>query len=209
MKTRSSRALFKPRVRSNSGVDGRDDRFAATLSFLGAAETVTGSRFLIQVSGARILIDCGLFQGLKELRLRNWAAFPIEPNAVESVVLTHAHLDHSGYIPALVRDGFRGRIHATAATYGLCRILLPDSGRLQEEEAAYARARGYSKHTPPLPLYTEEDAVASLACFEPHSFGEGCDTCCGRVIFQSAGHILGAAGVLIELPEKTGNRRIF
>lgn len=185
------------------------DRSALTLRFLGAAGTVTGSRFLIHADDSRTLIDCGLFQGLKELRLRNWAAFPVEPGAVNEVVLTHAHLDHSGYIPALARNGFAGRIHATDDTYALCRILLPDSGRLQEEEAEYARTRGYSKHSPPLPLYTEQDAEASLSHFATHLFDNSFETGCGRVTFRRAGHILGAAGVLVELSGKAAGRRIF
>jgi metallo-beta-lactamase family protein len=184
-------------------------RLVPPLRFLGAAGTVTGSRFLIQTAADRVLIDCGLFQGLKELRLRNWGAFPVEPGAVGGVVLTHAHLDHSGYIPALVRDGFRGRIHTTTDTYELCRILLPDSGRLQEEEAEYARTRGYSKHSPPQPLYTEKEAVTSLSYFQTQPFGKNFETCCGRVTFQSAGHILGAAGALVELPGNAGRRRSF
>ena len=135
---------------------------APTLRFLGAAATVTGSRFLLTTAQSAVLVDCGLFQGLKELRLRNWDAFPVPPAAVDAVVLTHAHLDHSGYLPALCRDGFGGQVLATASTRALAEILLPDSGHLQEEEAEYANLKGYSKHKPARPLYTEQDAIKSL-----------------------------------------------
>ena len=110
----------------------------ASLSFLGATGTVTGSRYLIQASGRRILVDCGLFQGYKQLRLRNWNPFPVEPSSIDAVLLTHAHIDHSGYLPALIRDGFRGKVHCTAATAELCELMLPDSAHLQEEEAGFA-----------------------------------------------------------------------
>ncbi len=141
------------------------------LQFLGAAGTVTGSRFLLTARDS-LLVDCGLFQGQKEERLRNWDPFPVDAAGITSVVLTHAHLDHSGYLPALCRGAFSGRALCTPATYSLCRILLPDSGHLQEEEeeANYANRRGYSKHAPALPLYTEEEAWKSLAGFSPVSF---------------------------------------
>ena len=106
-----------------------------SISFLGGAGTVTGSRFLLEHDGRRVLVDCGLFQGLKQLRLRNWAKFPVDPASIDAVLLTHAHLDHSGYLPALVRDGFRGKVHASSATVELCEILLKDSGFLQEKDA--------------------------------------------------------------------------
>lgn len=166
------------------------------ITFLGAAGTVTGSKLLVEYEGRRILVDCGLFQGYKQLRLRNWDRFPVAPEQLDAVVLTHAHLDHSGYLPALVRDGFAGPIYATAATGALAEILLPDSGHLQEEEAEYANRRGFSKHTPALPLYTEADAQRALASFRvmplhvPHEIVPGI-----RVLLRSAGHILGAASV--------------
>jgi metallo-beta-lactamase family protein len=122
------------------------------LRFLGATETVTGSRFLVDTPHARVLVDCGLFQGLKALRLRNWEPFPVAPETIDAVLLTHAHLDHTGYLPALGRSGFQGRIFATQGTRDLCRIVLPDSGHLQEEDAAYANRKGFSKHAPALPL---------------------------------------------------------
>jgi len=172
----------------------------STLRFLGGAGTVTGSRFLLTAAGKRILIDCGLFQGLKELRLRNWDTFPLDPKSLDAIILTHAHLDHSGYIPLLCRDGFRGPIYATHGTIDLCRIVLPDSGHLQEEEASYANKAGYSKHSPARPLYTEDDAWASMERFEAAKFDELIDITHGiRVTFHPAGHILGAATVGIEL----------
>jgi hypothetical protein len=142
-----------------------------SLQFLGATGTVTGSKYLLRAGDDNVLVDCGLFQGLKQLRLRNWAPLPLNPAAVSAVVLSHAHLDHSGYLPLLVRNGFAGKIYCSEATYDLCCILLPDSGRLQEEEAEYANRQGFSKHKPALPLYTEEDAKRSLARFAPVEFG--------------------------------------
>src|SRR6516165_10023495 len=136
----------------------------ASIRFLGAAGTVTGSRHLIEHGGVRVLVDAGLFQGAKELRLRNRAPWPVPPSSLSAVVLTHAHVDHTGALPSLVREGFRGRAHCTPATRDLAGLLLPDSGRLQEEEARYANRKGYSKHAPHAqPLYTEEDANAALA----------------------------------------------
>ncbi|MFC4821763.1 MBL fold metallo-hydrolase RNA specificity domain-containing protein [Dokdonella ginsengisoli] len=175
------------------------------IQFLGAAGTVTGSKYLLTSRDTRVLVDCGLFQGLKQLRLRNRAALPVEPASIAAVVLTHAHLDHSGYVPLLVRNGFRGPVYCTPATFELCRILLPDSGRLQEEDAAYANRRGFSKHHPPLPLYTEEDALASLRRFRPIGSGENIDLGGGlSARFDPAGHILGAA--IVTLADAT--RRI-
>jgi metallo-beta-lactamase family protein len=169
------------------------------LTFLGATGTVTGSRYLVESDGRRVLVDCGLFQGLKQLRLRNWAPLPIEPASIDAVVLTHAHIDHSGYLPRLVEQGFRGRIHATGATTELCGILLPDSGKLQEEEAAYANRRGTSRHHPALPLYTQEQARAALARFRPERFDRPFEPVPGLTVhFDPAGHILGAASVHLQ-----------
>ena len=120
----------------------------ADLTFLGAARTVTGSKYLLEHGGKRVLVDCGLFQGLKELRLRNWADFPVPPREIDAVVLTHAHLDHVGYLPRLRADGYKGRVFCTAGTMDLCRLVLPDSGRIQEEDARQANQHGYSKHRP-------------------------------------------------------------
>jgi metallo-beta-lactamase family protein len=165
-----------------------------TLSFLGAAGTVTGSRHLLTLDSQRILVDCGLFQGLKQLRLRNWAPFPVPPGSLASVVLTHAHLDHTGYLPALVRDGFGAQIHCSDATADLCRILLPDSGHLQEQDAEFANRHGFSKHKPALPLYGVADAERALTHFSGFAFDQEKDVAGGaRVRLRHAGHILGAA----------------
>src|SRR6185295_18777672 len=134
-----------------------------SLTFLGAARTVTGSKYLLDSDGIRLLFDCGLFQGLKELRERNWEDFPVPAESVHAVVLTHAHLDHVGYLPRLVARGFRGRVVCTAGTLDLCKIVLPDAGRIQEEDAAYANRHGFSKHSPALPLYTETDAFRAIS----------------------------------------------
>jgi metallo-beta-lactamase family protein len=165
-----------------------------SLSFLGAVGTVTGSRFLLRYGNRRLLIDCGLFQGYKNLRLRNWSPLPIAPKQIDKVILTHAHLDHSGYLPLLCRDGFRGPVIATPATRDLCKYLLPDSGFIQEKDAALANRYGYTRHQPARPLYTQADAEACLRQFESLRFGKP------RVfdrhaslLFRRAGHILGAA----------------
>lgn len=171
------------------------------LTFLGAAGTVTGSRFLLSHGAHRLLVDCGLFQGLKQLRLRNREPFPVPPGEIEEVILTHAHLDHSGYLPLLVRNGFRGPVHCTPATADLCGILLPDSGYLQEEEAARANRYGYTKHRPALPLYTREDAGRSLDHLRTVELGRDVETAGGlRFRFGRAGHILGSATVLVTGP---------
>lgn len=171
-----------------------------TLQFLGAAGTVTGSRYLIEAAGKRILVDCGLFQGYKQLRERNRADFPVPPASIDTVLLTHAHLDHSGYIPALVRNGFRGNVHCTPATRDLCGLLLPDSGHLQEEEARYAKKKGYSRHANPTPLYTVEDAEAALKHFVTHEYGEEVDLGNGHTArFDPAGHLLGAAQISLNV----------
>jgi len=174
----------------------------AKLTFLGAAGTVTGSKYLVEAGGKRLLVDCGLFQGEKELRERNWAPLPIEPRTMDWVVLTHAHIDHSGYLPRLVRDGFRGPIYANQATCELARILLADSAHLQEEDAERAGRKGYSKHRPPLPLYTVEEAQEALARLReiprsdpfrisPEFSVRGYD----------AGHILGSSSLALTITE--------
>lgn len=166
------------------------------LTFLGATGTVTGSRYLVESGSRRVLVDCGLFQGLKQLRLRNWAPLPVDPASLDAVVLTHAHIDHSGWLPRLVAQGFAGAIHATDATRELCALMLPDAGHLQEEEAAFANRHHTSRHDPALPLYTEDQARAVLARFEPHGFNASFEPARGlHVSFASAGHILGAASV--------------
>ncbi|MGE4057872.1 MAG: MBL fold metallo-hydrolase, partial [Sphingomonadales bacterium] len=138
-----------------------------TLQFLGAAGTVTGSKHLLELDGRRILIDCGLFQGLKNLRELNWAKFPVDPRSIEAIILTHAHLDHSGYLPKLVRDGLRGQIYSSHATRDVAEIILKDSGFLQEKDAEYANRKGFSRHTPASPLYGVKDAERAMEYFSP------------------------------------------
>jgi metallo-beta-lactamase family protein len=169
------------------------------LTFLGAAGTVTGSKYLLELDARRILVDCGLFQGLKRLRERNWQPLAFVPKALDAIVLTHAHLDHTGYLPVLVRGGFRGPVYCTRATRDLLAILLPDSARLQEEEAQFANRHRYSKHTPALPLYTEADAQAALQLLRPLDWSASAPIAPGVTArFSPAGHVLGAASVLIE-----------
>ena len=167
-----------------------------SLTFLGGAGTVTGSKYLLEADGKRLLVDCGLFQGFKQLRERNWASLPVDPGSIDQVLLTHAHLDHSGYLPLLVRNGFSGPIVSTRATLDLCKLLLPDSGHLMEEDARRANRYGYSKHAPALPLYTEEDARKSLEQFRPTEFRTEVEILPGcTATFRMAGHILGAATI--------------
>lgn len=173
---------------------------SATLRFMGAADTVTGSRYLIEAPGRRILIDCGLFQGYKTLRLRNRKPFPVRPASIDTVLLTHAHLDHSGYLPRLIASGFRGRVRCTPATIDLCGLILPDSGHLQEEEARFARRHGYSEHRNPLPLYTLRQAQAALKVLDPVPFGKLIDLGGGITAeFIPAGHLLGAAQIRVTV----------
>ena len=178
-------------------ISGRTPAFK--LTFLGATGTVTGSKYLVETPTGRILVDCGLFQGYKPLRLRNWEPLPIAANMIDAVVLTHAHLDHTGYLPRLVRDGFRGPVWCSEATRDLAALLLPDSGSLQEEEAEYASRKGYSKHAPPRPLYTEAEARASLQQFHGVGFDVEFEPVPDlRARLRPQGHILGAAHIRIE-----------
>ena len=176
----------------------------ASLTFLGAAGTVTGSKHLIDLGSHRVLVDCGLFQGLKELRERNWAPFPIDAARIDAVVLTHAHLDHCGYLPRLVAQGFRGRIFCTPGTRDLCSIVLPDSAHLQEEEARHANKHGYSRHQPSLPLYTQADASRALMQLQPVGYNRPVPVVRGvEVEFVNAGHLLGSAFARIRVAGRT------
>ena len=175
-----------------------------SITFLGAVGTVTGSKYLVKAGDRRLLIDCGLFQGFKQLRLRNWAPPPFDPASLDAVILTHAHLDHTGYLPLLVRSGFKGPVYATPGTRDLCGILLPDSGHLQERDAEFANRHGFSKHKPAKPLYTQKDAEAALANFKAVPFEKNVDLHEGlSVRFLPAGHILGAAVVQISVAGAT------
>lgn len=168
------------------------------ISFLGGVGTVTGSKYLLDTGDFRVLIDCGLFQGFKYLRLRNWAPLPVDPASIDAVVLTHAHIDHSGYLPLLVRNGFRGPVLSTHGTQELCGVLLRDSGFLQEKEAEFANRHGFSKHQPALPLYTRQDAELALEHFQPIEFDRDHELGNGMTLrFAPAGHILGSALVRI------------
>ncbi|KTD25187.1 MULTISPECIES: MBL fold metallo-hydrolase RNA specificity domain-containing protein [Legionella] len=169
------------------------------LTFLGATQTVTGSKYLLEMGSKVILIDCGLFQGYKELRLRNWERFPVNPGEIDAVIVTHAHIDHTGYLPLLVKNGFKGPIYATPGTKALSSILLPDSGHLQEADAKFANKQGFSKHRPALPLYTELDARKALLQFEVVDFGISYPLLNqGTFELSRAGHIIGASFVKIK-----------
>jgi metallo-beta-lactamase family protein len=177
-----------------------------TLRFLGAAGTVTGSKFLLRCKRSHYLIDCGLFQGYKNLRERNWRSLPIKPSQIKHVILTHAHIDHSGWLPVLCREGFAGKILATPATRDLCRHLLPDSGFIQEKDAEDANRGGWTKHRPARPLYTKAEAEASLKYFRAVRFHEPFRTDHLSLLFRHAGHIPGAATAQVDLD---GTRIVF
>lgn len=169
------------------------------LKFLGAAGTVTGSRHLLSDGETTIMLDCGMFQGLKNLRQRNWAPFPVEPAGIDAILLSHAHLDHSGYLPRLVREGFKGNVYASAATIDLARILLADSAHLQESDADFANRHGLTRHTPALPLYTVADAKRAMERFKSVEFAAPYEVAPGvHARFSRAGHILGASIVEID-----------
>lgn len=169
------------------------------ITFLGATGTVTGSKYLVTTEKSKVLVDCGLFQGLKQLRLKNWKPLPVDPATIDVVVLTHAHIDHTGYLPLLVKNGFSGKVYCSEATQALCEILLPDSAYLQEEEARYANLRGFSKHSPALPLYTQEDAERALELLVPVPFEQEVEVAKGVAVkFSPAGHILGASLVMMR-----------
>jgi metallo-beta-lactamase family protein len=173
---------------------------SATVQFLGAAGTVTGSKHLVTVGSRRFLLDCGIFQGLKQLRLRNWQPLPLPAADIHAVVLSHAHIDHTGYLPALVKQGFHGPIHCTSATAELTRLLLRDAAHLQEEEADWANRHGTSKHKPALPLFATEDVERTLELLDEKNFQETFAVVDGaRVTYRTAGHILGSASVDVEI----------
>jgi metallo-beta-lactamase family protein len=180
---------------------------SVNITFMGGTGTVTGSKYLVRHGNESLLVDCGLFQGYKLLRLRNRTPLPIASDQITAVLLTHAHLDHSGYLPLLVKQGFAGHVYATSGTRDLCRILLPDSGHIQEEDAAFANRHGFSKHAPALPLYTRQDALDCLPLLKTIDFGQTFQPIPGwRATFSPAGHILGAASVLLEV---AGRRILF
>jgi len=180
---------------------------SVTITFLGGTGTVTGSKYLIRHGQECVLVDCGLFQGYKQLRLRNRTPLPLPPRQINALLLTHAHLDHSGYLPLLAREGFSGPVYASSGTRDLCKILLPDSGHLQEEDAAFANRHGFSRHAPALPLYTRQDALDCLPLLKAVSFGQSFSPLRGwRATLYPAGHILGAASILLEV---AGRRILF
>ena len=182
----------------------------STLTFLGATGTVTGSKYLLEAGGDRLMIDCGLFQGAKELRLRNWNPLPVPAASIQWLLLTHAHLDHVGYIPRLVKEGFRGQILASAATVDLAKIVLPDSGHLQEEDAEFANKKGFSKHTPALPLYTYEEAVQSLEYMRAVNALEPIEISPHFIVRGFfAGHILGARMIEVTVRENGKEKRLL
>lgn len=179
--------------------EGPDRTGSLSITFHGAAGTVTGSRFIVEHEGRRLLVDSGVFQGIKALRQRNWQPFPVDPASIEAVILTHAHIDHSGYLPALVRDGFRGAIWCTPATAALAKILLLDSAHLHEEDARFANRRHSSRHDPALPLYTTADAEGAIRRLHPAPFGQTfTPTGTLAASFSRVGHILGAAAAHLD-----------
>ncbi|HSK73205.1 MAG TPA: MBL fold metallo-hydrolase [Pyrinomonadaceae bacterium] len=179
----------------------------AKISFYGGVGTVTGSKYLLEHNGRKVLVDCGLFQGLKELRQRNWEAPPFDPNELDAIIVTHAHIDHTGYLPRVVRLGYDKKVFTSNGTADLLKILLPDSGRLQEEEADYRNRKGLTTHTPALPLYDETDAKDALKLLNPvPNDGEFVEICEGfRAAFYVAGHIIGASLVLVEIADAKEN----
>src|SRR5207302_3469890 len=187
----------------------------ATLSFWGGVGTVTGSKYLIETDAARVLVDCGMFQGLKESRERNWQAPPFDPSSLDAVLITHAHIDHTGYLPRIVAQGFRGPIYCSRGTADLLKILLPDAARLQEEDADYRNRHGLTRHTPALPLYTERDADDTLKLIRRiENTGEPVEVAKGiRAEFRIAGHILGSSLVLVTIEgagdDQRGRRLLF
>jgi metallo-beta-lactamase family protein len=178
---------------------------SATLTFLGAAGTVTGAKFFLATGAARVLLECGMFQGLRELRARNWAPPPIDARRLDAVLLSHAHIDHSGYLPRLAREGYRGPVYCSPGTADLLRVMLPDAARLQEEEAEFRNRERATRHQPALPLFTEEDAARALTLMRPTPFGRAFTVASGvSAVFHLSGHILGASIVDVRV----GDRRL-
>ncbi len=181
-----------------------------SLTFLGAAQTVTGSKHLLDVDGKKVLVDCGLFQGPKSLRERNWMDFPFDPADLHAIILTHAHIDHSGMLPRIVAAGFKGRIFCTPGSLDLCRLVLPDAGRLQEEDAREANKRGYTKHEPALPLFTEADAYQAITQLQPVGYNRPVPVMSGlEVEFIPAGHLLGSAYASVRVGGSQGLHILF
>ncbi|HMV91666.1 MAG TPA: MBL fold metallo-hydrolase, partial [Cyclobacteriaceae bacterium] len=181
-----------------------------TVKFLGAARSVTGSRYLLTVGNFRMLFDCGLFQGLKELRLRNWDDFPIDPSTLDAVVISHAHIDHSGYLPKLMREGFAGKIYCTPPTAELMKIMLLDSAKLQEEEAAFAKRKGYSRHTDPQPLYTSADAELVFPLIRRVGYNERLSIHPSvSICYHDASHLLGSAITEVFIKGESQTKKII
>ena len=173
----------------------------AKITFYGGVGTVTGSKYLLESNNKRVLVDCGLFQGLRELREKNWEDLPFDVRELDAIIITHAHIDHTGFLPRIVKLGYQGEIITSRATADLMKILLPDSGRLQEEEADYRNRHDLTRHSPALPLYDEDDAKAALEMLRPvANDGHAVDVCEGfKASFMVAGHIMGASLVLVEM----------
>ncbi|TWT89037.1 Ribonuclease [Pseudobythopirellula maris] len=182
----------------------------ASITFYGAARTVTGSKYLLEAGGSRVLIDCGMFQGLKRLRQMNWAGTPFEASEVDAVLLTHAHLDHVGYLPRVVKEGYHGPVYCTGATAQLAELIMLDSAKIQEYDAKYANKKGYSKHKPALPLYEGRDVLETVKLIEERSRGKW-HNAAGPIWFryQDAGHLLGSSSIEVEIREAKTTRLLF
>ena len=196
----SAAGAKRPNRNAKSSTFKHEEKMSPSVTFLGAAGTVTGSKHLLEAGGARLLLDCGLFQGLKELRLRNWQPPPVDPAHLDAVILSHAHIDHSGYLPRLVRSGFTGPVFCTRGTADLLAVMLPDAASLQEEEAAFANRHKTSRHSPALPLFTTEDAQRALQQIRTVEFGQRFQPArAAQARFLAAGHILGAGLVEVSI----------